>query len=165
MADLDGIRRIYDMMDENSDGMVSVDEMCGFINKLGIPMSEQDLRCVLNNPLQDNQTFEEFVDLYHSILNKHEDGEEKDESKDLMEAFRVFDENKDGYISSNELQKVLSTMGLIPNGQDSLQCQKMICRFDSDGNGLLDFSEFQNMMSSKLSTWSPNGSRFMCNNL
>ncbi|GLJ13257.1 hypothetical protein SUGI_0208980 [Cryptomeria japonica] len=151
MADLEEIRRIYDMVDENADGMVSVDEMCGFINKLGIPMSDQDLRCMLNDPLQGHLPFEEFVDLYHSILNNHEDGEEKDESEDLMEAFRVFDQDKDGYISSDELQNVLFTMGLIPRGQDSQNCEKMICRFDSDCNGVLDFSEFKDMMSSKLS--------------
>ncbi|GLJ13313.1 hypothetical protein SUGI_0210140 [Cryptomeria japonica] len=150
MADLGEIRRIYDILDENANGMVSVDEMFGFINKLGIPMSKEDLRCMLNNPLQDDLPFEEFVDFYQSIFNHQDDGE-NDEPDDLMKAFRVFDENKDGYISCNELQKVLSTMGLIPRGQDSQNCEKMICRFDSDGNGVLDFSEFKNMMSSKLS--------------
>ncbi|GLJ13318.1 hypothetical protein SUGI_0210190 [Cryptomeria japonica] len=150
MADLDEIRRIYDIVDENADGMVSVDEMCGFINKLGMAMSIQDLRCMLKNPLQEDLPFEEFVDFYQSIFN-HQDDEENDESDDLIEAFRVFYQNKDGYISSNELQNVLSTMGLIPRGQDSQQCVKMICRFDSDCNGVLDFSELKNMMSSKLS--------------
>ncbi|GLJ13320.1 hypothetical protein SUGI_0210210 [Cryptomeria japonica] len=149
MADLYEIRRIYDIVDENADGMVSVDEMCGFINKLGIPMSEQDLRCMLRNNLQEDLPFGEFVEFYRSIFNHQIDGE-KDESEDLLEAFRVFDQNKDGYISSNELQNVLSTMGLIPRGQDSQHCKKMMCRFDSDGNGVLDFCEFKNMMSSKL---------------
>ncbi|GLJ13324.1 hypothetical protein SUGI_0210260 [Cryptomeria japonica] len=149
MADLNEIRRIYDIVDENADGMVSVDEMCGFINRLGIALSEQDLRCILNKNLQEDLPFEEFVDFYQSIFNHQVDGE-KDESEDLLEAFRVFHQNKDGYISSKELQKVLSTMGLIPRGQDSQYCEKMICRFDSDCNGVLDFSEFKNMMSSKL---------------
>ncbi|KAH9313861.1 hypothetical protein KI387_022488, partial [Taxus chinensis] len=120
MADLGKIRRVYDIVDENADGLVSLDEIIGFVNKIGMPISEDDLRCMLVN---DNNE------------------EEEEESKDLMEAFKVFDQNNDGYISSTELQQVLSAMGLIPQGHDSQQCQKMICRFDSDFNGVLDFYE------------------------
>ncbi|GLJ13284.1 hypothetical protein SUGI_0209600 [Cryptomeria japonica] len=86
-----------------------------------------------------------FVHLYRSMFS-NEDGELENESKDLIEAFRVFDRNEDGYISSTELQQVLSLLGLIAQGQN---CQNMICRFDSDCNGLLDFMEFKNMMVSK----------------
>ncbi|GLJ13259.1 hypothetical protein SUGI_0209000 [Cryptomeria japonica] len=153
MADLDEIRRVYEMLDENGDGVVSVGEVCGFINKLGISISEDDVRSTLNKSLQEDccsLRFEEFLEFYQSIFN-HQDDEEKDESEDLMEAFRVFDENKDGYISCNELQNVLSTMGLIPQGQDTQNCEKMICSFDTDCNGALDFSEFKTMMSSKIS--------------
>ncbi|GLJ13298.1 hypothetical protein SUGI_0209880 [Cryptomeria japonica] len=153
MVDLDEIRRVHEILDENCDGVVSVGELCGFVNRVGITMSEDDVRSILNKHLQQDccsLRFEEFVEFYQSIFN-HQDNEEKGESDDLMEAFRVFDQNKDGYISSNELQNVLSTMGLIPQGQDAQNCEKMICRFDSDCNGVLDFSEFKCMMSSKVS--------------
>ncbi|GLJ13283.1 hypothetical protein SUGI_0209590 [Cryptomeria japonica] len=153
MADLDEIRRVYEMLDENADGVVNVGELCGFINKLGISMSEDDVRSILRKPLQSEDCcslrFEDFVE-FHQYIFYSQDNEENDESKDLMEAFRVFDQNKDGYISSNELQHVLSTMGLIPGGQDPQKCEKMICRFDTDCNGVLDFSEFKSMMSSKI---------------
>ncbi|KAH9313831.1 hypothetical protein KI387_022458, partial [Taxus chinensis] len=146
MADLGEIRRVYDMVDENADGLVSLDEIIGFVNKLGMPISEDDLRCMLVSTPQENCSylrFEEFVYLYQSIFSAHDQDdnkEEENESEDLMEAaFKVFDQNKDGYISSTELQQVLSAMGLIPQGHDSQQCQKMICRFDSDSNGVLDF--------------------------
>ncbi|GLJ13306.1 hypothetical protein SUGI_0210050 [Cryptomeria japonica] len=107
MADLNEIRRVYEIVDKNADGEV-----------------------------------------YQPILNNKDDIE-KDESKDLMEAFGVFDENKDGYITSEELQHVLSTIGLIPWSQDLQQCEQMIWRFDLDRNGVLDFAEFKSMMSSE----------------
>ncbi|KAH9292504.1 hypothetical protein KI387_043987 [Taxus chinensis] len=154
MTDLDEIRRVYDMVDENADGTVSFGEICCFLGKLGMQMSEEDLRCMLQSGTQPHEEdcsclrFEEFVGLYHSIFSHDQDDKEED---DLMEAFKVFDQNNDGYISSTELQQVLSTMGLIPQGHDPQRCEKMICKFDSDSNGVLDFSEFKNMMSSKLS--------------
>ncbi|GLJ13281.1 hypothetical protein SUGI_0209570 [Cryptomeria japonica] len=152
MANLDEIRRIYEIIDGNADGVVSVGEISGFVNRLGIPISEQDITCMFSSLRNDEDKFncvgfEEFVHLYLSIFS-NEDVELEDESKDLMEAFKVFDRNEDGYISSTELQQVLSSLGLIAQGQ---HCENMICRFDSDCNGVLDFMEFKNMMASKLS--------------
>ncbi|XP_057814012.2 probable calcium-binding protein CML43 [Cryptomeria japonica] len=129
MANLDAIRRIYEIIDGNADGSV--------VSSLS--NDEDKFNCV---------GFEEFVHLYQSIFS-NEDAELEDESKDLMEAFKVFDRNEDGYISSTELQQVLSSLGLIAQGQ---HCENMICRFDSDCNGVLDFMEFKNMMASKLSS-------------
>ncbi|XP_057814024.1 calmodulin-like protein 2 [Cryptomeria japonica] len=151
MADLNEIRRMYEMVDENADGEVSVSEICGFMNKLRIPISEEDVRFMLSTSLQKDCSglrFEQFVEVYQSILN-NKDHKARDDSEDLMEAFGVFDENKDGYLTSEELQHVLSTMGLIPWSQDLQQCEQMICRFDLDGNGVLDFAEFKIMMSSE----------------
>ncbi|XP_057862679.1 calmodulin-like protein 2 [Cryptomeria japonica] len=145
MADLNEIRRIYEMVDENADGEVSVSEICSFMNKLRIPISEEDVRIMLSTSLQKDCSalrFEQFVEVYQSILN-NKDHKARDES------FGVFDENKDGYITSEELQHVLSTMGLIPWSQDLQQCEQMICRFDLDRNGVLDFAEFKIMMSSE----------------
>ncbi|GLJ13322.1 hypothetical protein SUGI_0210240 [Cryptomeria japonica] len=154
MADLSEIRRVYEMVDENADGVVTVNEICGFINKLGLQMSEEDLRFVLRDKgeeiCSDILQFEEFVDLYHFIFNREQD-EEENESEDLMEAFNIFDENRDGYISCEELQRVLSALGLIPHTQPPQYYKKMICRYDLDCNGVLDFSEFKNMMSSEIS--------------
>ncbi|GLJ13308.1 hypothetical protein SUGI_0210080 [Cryptomeria japonica] len=156
MADLNEIQKAYELIDENADGRVSVGEISRFIKKLGIQMSEEDVRCILNTTLSkelddnDGLEFEEFVHLYHSIFSI-EDEEIENESKDLEEAFRVFDLNNDGYISSTELQQVLSTLGLISENEHPQRCQEMIFRFDSDCNGVLDFSEFKDMMSSKLS--------------
>ncbi|GLJ13311.1 hypothetical protein SUGI_0210120 [Cryptomeria japonica] len=154
MADLNEIRRVYQLLETNADGAVTVHEICRFTNKLGIVMAEEDLRLMVRNKgaddCSDSLQFEEFVELYHFIFNCEQD---KDiyESEDLMEAFKIFDENKDGYISCEELQRVLSRLELIPHSQQPQECEKMICRFDSDCNGVLDFSEFKCMMSATVS--------------
>ncbi|XP_059073139.1 calmodulin-like protein 7 [Cryptomeria japonica] len=96
-------------------------------------MSEEDLRFVLREKgeeiCSDLLQFEEFVDLYHFISNPEQD-EEENKSEDLMEAFNIFDENRDGYISCEELQRVLSALGLIPHTQPPQYCKKMIYRTD-----------------------------------
>ncbi|GLJ13312.1 hypothetical protein SUGI_0210130 [Cryptomeria japonica] len=154
MADLKEIRRVYELLEKNADGAVTVHEICQFTNKIGIVMSVEDLRLMVGNKgagdYSDGLQFEAFVDLYNFIFNR-EQGEEENESDDLLKAFKIFDENEDGYISCEELQRVLSRLGLIPHALKPQECEKMICRFDSDCNGVLDFSEFKSMMSATVS--------------
>ena len=58
---------------------------------------------------------------------------------EVGEAFDVFDQNKDGFIDSRELQRVLSCLGL---EKDLTECQKMINAADQNGDGLIDRNEF-----------------------
>lgn len=150
------LRRIYDTVDENGDGKLTIEEISGFLKKLGMQMSDEDLEFIVR-PLSSSEDgsleFEQFVSLYESLCQDngltgtdHEDGAESPD--DLMEAFRVFDKNRDGYISSEELQQILHSLGW-GEGRDLGNCEKMICKFDLDSNGLLDFYEFKNMMMCK----------------
>lgn len=63
----------------------------------------------------------------------------------LQSAFRVFDANNDGFISAGELHKVLSGLGDDPVSLED--CRYMISCVDLDGDQLVDFKEFQTLMS------------------
>ena len=54
-------------------------------------------------------------------------------------AFSLFDQNRDGFISSKEMIKKSKT--LTPQ-----QVDKVFEKFDTDGDGRLSFSEFKKMM-------------------
>jgi len=62
---------------------------------------------------------------------------------EVEEAFDVFDQNKDGFIEARELQRVLSSLGLV---KDLMECQKMINAVDKNGDELIDQSEFVRIM-------------------
>ncbi|GFP82779.1 probable calcium-binding protein cml28 [Phtheirospermum japonicum] len=66
--------------------------------------------------------------------------------EDIREAFNVFDQNGDDFITVNELKSVLAPLGL-KQGRAAEDCKKMIIRVDADGDGMVDFSEFKQMMS------------------
>jgi len=75
--------------------------------------------------------------------------EEEDEERDLREAFDVFDGNKDGLISAEELGTVLGSLGLRRqgNGRPAVaDCRDMIRLVDCDGDGMVSFEEFKRMM-------------------
>ncbi|KAB1213307.1 Calmodulin-like protein 7 [Morella rubra] len=63
----------------------------------------------------------------------------------MKEAFNVFDQNGDGYITGEELRSVLSSFGL-KQGRTMEDCKKMITKVDVDGDGRVDYREFKQMM-------------------
>ncbi|CAI9757546.1 unnamed protein product [Fraxinus pennsylvanica] len=62
----------------------------------------------------------------------------------LKDAFNVFDENNDGYIAANELNKVLNSLGLTQFSDQ--ECRRMLVAMDCNGDGRIDFDEFVKLM-------------------
>lgn len=60
-------------------------------------------------------------------------------------AFQVFDENGDGFIDAEDLQRVLCRLGF-REGMEVEDCEKMIRAFDGNGDGKIDFQEFLILM-------------------
>lgn len=79
-----------------------------------------------------------YIDL-DDLLNVITDcGSEKD---DLMDAFLIFDIDKNGFISAKELNQVLTGLGY--KKCDLEECFLIIKGVDKDGNGLVDLRQFQ----------------------
>ncbi|KAK6938355.1 EF-hand domain [Dillenia turbinata] len=137
------LSRIFAKLDRNGDGLVSLAELDWLLERVGVHTTMEELESLVQKPCLD---FDEFLFFYESLCDsKKNEDEEKGEESDLAEAFKVFDLNNDGFISSDELQSVLSRLGLWEEkgGRD---CQTMICAFDTNSDGLLDFEEFKCMM-------------------
>ena len=64
--------------------------------------------------------------------------------KDLAEAFKIFDRNGDGKISSVELGAVLRSLG---ENLSEAELEQMIKDVDEDGDGEIDLQEFINLNS------------------
>merc|ERR1739844_239656 len=61
----------------------------------------------------------------------------------LKEAFKLFDCDRDGVITVEELGKVMRTHGFDPTEED---LRDMIRNVDTNANGAIDFNEFIDMM-------------------
>jgi len=168
---------VFSTFDHDGDGFITAVELEESLRRLGIAVSADEaaamVACVDANSdgLID---IHEFRELYDSIPKKRkhqhpasagafsgaarevpvegddEEAEgEEDEERDLREAFDVFDGNKDGLISAEELGTVLGSLGLRRqgNGRPAVaDCRDMIRLIDSDGDGMVSFEEFKRMM-------------------
>ncbi|OEL35347.1 Calmodulin [Dichanthelium oligosanthes] len=65
----------------------------------------------------------------------------------MIEAFNLFDKNRDGFITSDELGDVLKSLDRNITGSELLD---MIREIAGDGNKAIDLLEFSNLMEFKL---------------
>ncbi|GMI78635.1 calmodulin like 42 [Hibiscus trionum] len=150
------LRRVFDIFDKNHDGIITVQEIHQALTRLGLETDFCDLESTIKsfiNPGDMGLTYHGFVSLHQSLdqtffgLDMEEEEEEEEDESDLTEAFKVFDEDGDGFISAQELQAVLGKLGL-PEGKEIGRVEQMICSVDQNHDGRVDFLEFKHMMQS-----------------
>lgn len=157
------LRRVFDLLDKNGDGVITVDEISKALILLGLhsDQSDSDLHSIITSFIKPGAVglaFDDFQALHNSLnedhVQPHPQPEQADHQlqfeSDLTEAFNVFDQDGDGFISAKELQSVLSKLGLPEAHQDLHHMQLMISSFDHNHDGLVDFFEFKHMMFTSL---------------
>lgn len=138
------MRSTFDLFDKDSSGYISKDEFAQVLAALGQSPSRDDLDQMMKSIDVDGDgrvSFEEFASMMQQCLFTRGHLSEKD----LQAAFRVFDKNRDGYISVSELMHVMSMLG---HGELSRkQAEDFIATADLNGDGKIEYSEFAKMMS------------------
>ncbi|GAA0174787.1 calmodulin-related [Lithospermum erythrorhizon] len=140
--DADELRRVFQMFDRNGDGSITKKELHDSLKNMGIAIPDLELTQMIEKIDVNGDgcvDIDEFGELYQSIMD------EKDEEEDMREAFNVFDQNNDGYITVEELKSVLASLGL-KQGRTVEDCRKMITKVDVDGDGMVNYNEFKQMM-------------------
>lgn len=138
---IESYRQLFKLFDRNNDGSISVDEL-GHVFRihLGKSLSTSDLNKIIEEVDTNNSKtieFDEFLGLMASeTWSEIEKGE-------IIKAFAVFDRNKDGYVDAEELRYALCTYGE-PLSTD--EAKELLTLVDLDKDGLIDYSEFQKMM-------------------
>ncbi|WVZ07916.1 hypothetical protein V8G54_021262 [Vigna mungo] len=130
------------MFDRNGDGRITRKELTDSLKNLGISISEPDLTQMIEKIDVNGDGYvdmDEFGELYNAIMD------DKNEEEDMREAFNVFDQNGDGFITGEELGAVLCSLGL-KHGKTIDYCMSMIKKVDVDGDGMVNFKEFKQMM-------------------
>ncbi|ODN04612.1 Troponin C, isoform 1 [Orchesella cincta] len=84
--------------------------------------------------------FEEFTILAAKFIVEEDD---EDVQKELKEAFRLYDKQGQGYITTEVLKQILHEIDETLTDAD---LDGMIEEIDEDGSGTVDFDEFMEMM-------------------
>ncbi|KAK7075719.1 hypothetical protein SK128_024944 [Halocaridina rubra] len=141
---IDTLKKAFDSFDTEKLGYITIDTVSTILRMMGIKISDKNLAEVIAETDQDGSgqlEFEEFVELAAKFLIEEDEEALKAE---LKEAFRIYDKEGNGFITTEVLREILSEIDnkLTPEDLDGI-----IEEVDEDGSGTLDFDEFMEMMS------------------
>ncbi|KAL8026356.1 hypothetical protein ABFX02_14G021300 [Erythranthe guttata] len=135
------IQEAFTMFDKDGDGCITIEDLATMMRCLDQNPTQRELHDIMNEiDLNRNGTieFDEFLD--HMSKNIKES---KDMS--LREAFNVFDEDQNGYISANEFRQGM--LNLFGREITYEEAEEMIRKSDLDGDAHANFIEFVNILS------------------
>ncbi|KAK1550838.1 hypothetical protein Q3G72_025701 [Acer saccharum] len=157
------LKRVFAMFDKNGDGFITKQELRESLKNLRLMVTEKEAEEMVVKVDANGDgliDFDEFRILYKAMIAQDYDDDDSDDrsvdggeevgdggEEDLKDAFDVFDKDKDGLISVEELGLVLSSLGL-NEGKKLENCREMIRKVDMDGDGMVNFVEFKKMMKS-----------------
>ncbi|CAL7951885.1 unnamed protein product [Xylocopa violacea] len=161
------LKKAFDAFDHDKKGSIGTDMVGTILTMLGYELSEKTLKEIITEVDEDGETpherlaanstkriqsflpvsigsgqleFEEFCILAARFLVE-EDSEAM--QQELREAFRLYDKEGNGYITTAVFRDILHELDdkLTPQELDM-----MIEEIDADGSGTLDFDEFMEVM-------------------
>ncbi|XP_031498102.1 polcalcin Cup a 4-like [Nymphaea colorata] len=140
IQDSGDLRQVFEKFDANGDGRISTDELESMLRCLGFAGSREEVEAMMREADTDGDGFVNLDEFLH--MNT----QETDASKcmeDLRNAFTIFDRDKNGLISADELHQVLRSLG---DSATLSACKDMIRGVDQNGDGQVNFEEFMMMM-------------------
>lgn len=144
----DELKLVFGLFDADGDGKISASELRAHFGALGEHLSLVEAQGVISHLDADGDGLIDFNDFLRLMRVDGKDrgmnDEEKEEEEDLRKAFEMFEQEKgSGCITPKGLQMMLRRLGDEKSYDD---CVAMIQVYDIDGNGVLDFHEFHQMM-------------------
>merc|ERR1711964_220949 len=113
------------------------------MQSLGFEAKNQTIYQMINDLDKDKSgqiEFDEFLDMMTARMS------DKDTKEDIYKVFRLFDDDKTGYITINNLKRVAKDLGETMSNED---LEEMIERADSSGSKQVSFEDFYNIMTKK----------------
>ncbi|XP_065873227.1 probable calcium-binding protein CML41 [Euphorbia lathyris] len=138
------LKEVFRRFDGDGDEKISAIELRSFFGSIGEYLSHEDAESVIEELDSDGDKLLDFSDFMKLMKREFRAEYEKEEEEDLRRAFEMFEMEKgSGCITPKGLQRMFHRLGDVKSYDE---CVAMINVFDIDGNGVLDFHEFYQMM-------------------
>merc|ERR1712002_979396 len=137
----------FDLFDTKKQEFLSGDDLGEIMRAMGFRPTEEELADLLHEVDEDGSgeiEFGESCQLCATFLVEDPDMETM--KKELKDAFRVYDKEGLGYITTDTLRGLISEL-LAPLSNEELE--GILEELDEDGSGSMDFDEFCEMMMTK----------------
>eukprot|EP00112_Aurelia_sp_Birch-Aquarium-sp1_P015199 Seg335.5 transcript_id=Seg335.5/GoldUCD/mRNA.D3Y31 product=Calmodulin protein_id=Seg335.5/GoldUCD/D3Y31 len=133
-------KEAFSLFDAKGNGSISQQDLGIVMRSLGQSPTEKEVATMIKEVDVDGNgeiDFSEFVQMMKTQMKN------RDMNKELMEAFQVFDCNRNGRISPTELKVTMRNLGQDLTDE---QLRLMISEADFNGDGVIDFDEFKKLV-------------------
>merc|ERR1712156_919378 len=137
----------FDLFDTKKQDFLPADDLGEIMRAMGFRPTEEELKDLLAEIYEDGSgeiEFAEFCQLCATFLVEDPDMETM--KRELKDAFRLYDREGNGYITTETLRGLISEL-LAPLTEEELE--GILEELDEDGSGSMDFDEFCEMMMTK----------------
>lgn len=136
------VEKVFSRFDANGDGRISASELESVVRALGgSDVRPEELRGMMEEMDADRDGFVNLQEF--AAFHRPSAAFEMDADAELRDAFEMYDLDRNGRITAEELHLVLRRLGDACSVAD---CSRMIRSVDADGDGSVSFDEFKNMM-------------------
>ncbi|CAK9330022.1 unnamed protein product [Citrullus colocynthis] len=139
---LNQLRDIFARFDMDSDGSLTILELAALLRSLGLKPSGDQIHVLLANMDSNGNGSVEFDELVTAIMPDFNEEVMVNQTQ-LLEVFRSFDRDGNGYITAAELAGSMAKMGQPLTYRELTEMMK---EADTDGDGVISFNEFASVM-------------------
>merc|ERR1712095_6913 len=136
------LKRCFDGF-ADEDGAIPAENVGNILSMMGLKVKPNALREIIEEIDEDGSGLLEFGESCQLAAKFLVEEDEEALKKELKEAFRIYDKEGNGYISTDTLKEILKELDNKLTEDDLLN---IIEEVDEDGSGTLDFDEFIDMM-------------------
>merc|ERR1712072_789073 len=140
------LKSCFTLFDVKKQDFLSADDLDDILRAMGFRPSKEELKEILEEIDEDGSgeiEFAEFCQLCAKFLIEEPD--EETMKAELKEAFRVYDKEANGFITTDQLREIIGELDTRLTSED---LDGIIEEIDEDGSGTMDFDEFCQMMMS-----------------
>jgi len=140
------LKLCFNLFDVKKQDFLGSDDLDDILRAMGFRPSAEELKDILEEIDEDGSgeiEFAEFCQLCAKFLVEEPD--EETMKAELKEAFRVYDKDGAGFITTGQLREIIAELDPRLTDED---LDGIIEEIDEDGSGTMDFDEFCQMMMS-----------------
>lgn len=127
-------RDAFKLFDKNEDGVIDFNEFQEVTKSIGMESKPESIKLIIDTIGSDNKvSFNQFLDVMTGRMKN------MDTKKDVLKAFQVFDEKKDGTVRAGQLKHLLRTFYSV---MTVAECDALINEANPDAEGNIKYGPF-----------------------
>ncbi|XP_028514856.1 caltractin [Exaiptasia diaphana] len=135
------LKVVFDTFDTDRSGSIDASELRKAMRALGFKISRSSIQSMIRDLDADESGKIEFNEFLDFVVSRQGDG--RDVHDEILQGFKMFDTDKTGHITFDNLKNVSRLCGVNLNEQE---LKEMMQEADKDGDNQIDREEFVNIM-------------------